>query len=111
MQNEDRKAAHTQPVILFADDDEFCLGVVVKMFNRLGYPVLEARDGHEAIEVFKKNQNRIDLVFDHAIDAVVYGCVMRQSDHLPAHGFPYFNAAQHTSRFNQRHAVIFIIPG
>ncbi len=62
MQNKNGKAADRQPVILFADDDEFCLNVVVKMLNRLGYTVLEARDGKEAIEVYKKNQNRVDLV-------------------------------------------------
>ncbi len=62
MQNEALEAADRQPVILFADDDKFCLNVSVKMLKRLGYTVLEARDGHEAIEVYKKNQNRVDLV-------------------------------------------------
>jgi CheY-like chemotaxis protein len=62
MQKKDVEKSDRQPVILFADDDEFCLSVVVKMLNRLGCSVLEARDGHEAIEVYKKNQDRIDLV-------------------------------------------------
>ncbi|MHA2172384.1 MAG: response regulator [Candidatus Kariarchaeaceae archaeon] len=62
MQNKDRETADRQPVILFADDDKFCLDVGVKMLKRLGYTVLESRDGHEAIEVYKKNQNRVDLV-------------------------------------------------
>ncbi len=63
MQNKDREAAHMKPVILFADDDdEFCLDVGVKMLNRLGYTVLEARDGLEAIQIFKNNQNEVDLV-------------------------------------------------
>jgi CheY-like chemotaxis protein len=55
-------ASDKQPTILFADDDKFCLSVVVKMLNKLGYSVLEARDGHEATEIYKKNQHRVDLV-------------------------------------------------
>jgi CheY-like chemotaxis protein len=62
MPNKDRETAYRQPVILFADDDEFCLDVVVKMLKRLGYSVLEARDGLEAIQIFKDNQNKVDLV-------------------------------------------------
>ena len=62
MQIKDIETAGRQPVILFADDDKFCLNVSVKMLKRLGYTVLEARDGFEAIEVYKKNQNRVDLV-------------------------------------------------
>ena len=57
MQNKDIQTVGSQPVILFADDDKFCLNVSVKMLERLGYTVLEARDGLEAIEVYKKNQN------------------------------------------------------
>ena len=62
MQTKDREADKRQNVILFADDDELCLEVGVRMMQKLGYTVLEARDGHEAIEVYKKNQNRVDLV-------------------------------------------------
>ena len=62
MQNKDRDAGKRQPVILFADDDKLCLGVGVKMMQKLGYSVLEARDGQEAIEVYKNNRNTVDLV-------------------------------------------------
>jgi CheY-like chemotaxis protein len=39
-----------------------CLDVGVKILQKLGYIVLEARDGLEAIEVFLNNQSEVDLV-------------------------------------------------
>ena len=62
MQTEKKINDGRQPVILFADDDAICLDVGVKMLQKLGYIVLEARDGQEAIEVFLKNQSEVDLV-------------------------------------------------
>jgi CheY-like chemotaxis protein len=41
----DEKTENRQPVILFADDDKTCLEVSVQMLQRLGYVVLEAKDG------------------------------------------------------------------
>ena len=55
--NDNRKA-----VALVADDDKLCLDVIVKMLTRLGYTVIKARDGKEAVELFKKYQNDIILV-------------------------------------------------
>lgn len=49
-------------VILYADDDEVCLEVGVRMLQRLGYEVLEAKDGYEAVEIFAKNREKVDLV-------------------------------------------------
>ena len=62
MQDKDHTTKNRQPVILFADDDEICLDVSVQMLQKLGYSVLKARDGKEAIEEYKNNQDRIDLV-------------------------------------------------
>ena len=62
MQNNDKTQCDQQSVVLFADDDELCLDVGVKMLQKLGYIVLDASDGKKAIEVFKKNQNKVDLV-------------------------------------------------
>ena len=62
MQTEKKINDGRQPVILFADDDEICLDVGVKMLQKLGCIVLEARDGKEAIEVFLNNQSEVDLV-------------------------------------------------
>ena len=62
MQTDKKDNDEGQPVILFADDDAICLDVGVKILQKLGYIVLEARDGKEAIEVFRKNQSEVNLV-------------------------------------------------
>jgi len=62
MQTDKKENSERQPVILFADDDAICLDVGVIILQKLGYIVLEARDGREAIEVFLNNQNEVDLV-------------------------------------------------
>ena len=62
MNTDKKENDERQPVILFADDDALCLDVGVKMLQNLGYEVLEAKDGQEAIEVFLKNQSEVDLV-------------------------------------------------
>ena len=62
MQTDKKENDERQPVILFADDDAICLDVGVKILQKLGYIVLEARDGREAVEVFLNNQSEVDLV-------------------------------------------------
>ena len=62
MQIEDKNTENRQPVIMFADDDKVCLDVSVQILQKLGYTVLEARDGQEAIEVYENNQDSVDLV-------------------------------------------------
>ncbi len=49
-------------LILLVDDDETVLEVGVKMLHNLGYSVLEARNGLEAIEVLKKHREEVRLV-------------------------------------------------
>jgi two-component system cell cycle sensor histidine kinase/response regulator CckA len=48
--------------ILLVDDEESVLKVGVRTLNMLGYTVLEARDGHEAVGIYKTDKHRIDLV-------------------------------------------------
>ena len=62
MQTYKKKNDERQPVILFADDDALCLDIGVKILQKLGYKVLEARDGREAVEVFLNNQSEVNLV-------------------------------------------------
>ena len=62
MQTNNKESSNRKPVILFADDDELCLDVGVQILQKLGYSVLRARDGQEALEVFKNNKNTVDLV-------------------------------------------------
>jgi len=62
MQTNNKENSNRKPVILFVDDDELCLDVGVQILKKLGYSVLEARDGQEALEVFENNKNTVDLV-------------------------------------------------
>jgi CheY-like chemotaxis protein len=62
VQTNNKENSTRKPVILFADDDELCLDVDVKILQKLGYSVLEARDGQEALEVFESNKDSVDLV-------------------------------------------------
>ena len=62
MQTNNKKKSNRQPVILLADDEAICLDVGVKILQKLGYSVLQAHDGQEAVEVFESNKNKVDLV-------------------------------------------------
>jgi PAS domain S-box-containing protein len=48
--------------ILLVDDEEMILKVGVSLLDRLGYSTLKAHNGWEAIEIFSKQNNDIDLV-------------------------------------------------
>jgi CheY-like chemotaxis protein len=48
--------------ILFVDDEERVLSVGTKILQRLGFDVLEARNGREALELYTKNKHLIDMV-------------------------------------------------
>jgi PAS domain S-box-containing protein len=49
-------------VILIADDEDLVLEVGVNFLDRLGYTSLTAGNGYEAVEVYKKNRDVINLV-------------------------------------------------
>jgi PAS domain S-box-containing protein len=48
--------------VLLADDEEDVRSVVRAMLETLGYEVIEARDGVEAVELFRRHAAEIDLV-------------------------------------------------
>jgi len=48
--------------VLLVDDEEVILEVGKDLLEAMGYRVLVARDGEEAIEVYRKNQGEIDFV-------------------------------------------------
>jgi len=48
--------------ILFVDDEDMIIEVAQGVVESLGYNVLTARGGKEAIEVYKNNQHKIDMV-------------------------------------------------
>ena len=48
--------------VLFVDDEYVMIEVGQQILKTLGYTVFQVRSGKEAIEVYRKNQNEIDMV-------------------------------------------------
>ncbi len=48
--------------VLLVDDEEIVLGVGKQMLEKLGFSVLTAKNGKEALDVYKTNQNDIRFV-------------------------------------------------
>ncbi|MBW1842022.1 MAG: PAS domain S-box protein [Deltaproteobacteria bacterium] len=48
--------------VLLVDDEDIIIDVAKSILEQLGYTVLIARGGHEAIELYMKNRREIDLV-------------------------------------------------
>jgi len=49
-------------IVLLVDDEDIIIDVGQEILKALGYKVLVARGGKEAIDVYKANQDRIDMV-------------------------------------------------
>jgi two-component system cell cycle sensor histidine kinase/response regulator CckA len=56
--------------ILLVDDEEYIRDLGVELLTDAGYNVLTAHDGEEALELYRKEQNKIDLVI---LDLVIPG--------------------------------------
>ncbi|NIM12766.1 MAG: response regulator [Candidatus Aminicenantes bacterium] len=48
--------------VLLVDDENIFLDVGEKLLNKMGYTVLTAKSGKEAIEIYEKNKDGIDIV-------------------------------------------------
>lgn len=51
-----------QETILLVDDEEMILGVGIQMLGALGYTVLQANSGRDAVEIFSEKHTDIDLI-------------------------------------------------
>ena len=49
-------------VILLVDDEDMIVDVGNPMLEKLGYAILTARSGKDALEIYKKNKDKIELV-------------------------------------------------
>ncbi|MBW1859880.1 MAG: PAS domain S-box protein, partial [Deltaproteobacteria bacterium] len=56
--------------VLLVDDEELVLEVGKELLEVMGYRVLAAKDGREAVEIYRKNQDDIDIV---VLDMVMPG--------------------------------------
>ncbi len=56
------KFVEGQETVLLVDDEDMIIDVGTRMLKKLGYQVFTASNGKEAIEIFKKHQEKIDLI-------------------------------------------------
>jgi two-component system cell cycle sensor histidine kinase/response regulator CckA len=49
-------------IVLLVDDEKALLNVGAKLLKKLGYTVLEAAAGAEAVEIYKEDKDKIDIV-------------------------------------------------
>jgi PAS domain S-box-containing protein len=57
-------------MVLLVEDEEMVLDISQQILKELGYQVLSARDGEEALKVYQANRDRIDIVL---LDLVMPG--------------------------------------
>lgn len=58
----DQSVIHGSGCILVVDDDPAVLEISSKMLSKLGFRVLEACSGHDALSLFRQNRDMVDLV-------------------------------------------------
>ena len=61
-QRYDRKISVGSETVLLVDDETMIVDVSAQMLKRLGYKVLTAYNGQQAIEIFQQNHNEIAIV-------------------------------------------------
>jgi PAS domain S-box-containing protein len=61
-EHDSKQIVEGSETILLVDDEKIILNVGTELLQSMGYQVLVAGNGKEAIEVFKKNQDNIDMI-------------------------------------------------
>ena len=59
--------SHTADLVLVVEDDEMVRSMVSAMLEELGYEVLNAGNGLEAVEIFQEKQDEIGLVLSDVL--------------------------------------------
>ena len=58
----DQKALQGTEMVLFVDDEEIIIDIGSQILSSLGYQVIMAKSGKEAIEIYRANKNKINMV-------------------------------------------------
>ncbi len=61
-QQEPPAAASNQKAILIVDDEEVFIKLINRMIGNIGYTILTATNGHDAMDIFRSHHERIELV-------------------------------------------------
>jgi len=57
-----QKMVEGNGTILVVDDEEMVLSLGSEIVKMMGYDVLEARNGGEAVEIYRENKDKVDMV-------------------------------------------------
>ncbi len=100
-------------IILFADDEDTVLAVGRNMLEHLGFTVLSAEDGLQAVELFRKNAENIilvilDLTMPHLSGDEVYREIRRINNDVPVIVSSGFSRKDVMHRFAGKHLAGFI---
>jgi PAS domain S-box-containing protein len=83
--------------VLLAEDDDSVRVLVERMLTELGYTVLPARDGEEAIEVFHRNREKISLALLDVVMPGKGGKEAYEAMHKEAPGLPVIFMSGYTA--------------
>jgi CheY-like chemotaxis protein len=61
-QRQEKELLRGSGVILLVDDEEMILEIGKDLIEKLGYQVITAPNGKKALEIYKRDQNKIDMV-------------------------------------------------
>ncbi len=68
-----REGDESGGTVLFAEDDELVRGVGIRILNLLGYKVLAAVNGQEAVDLYRESEDRVDVILLDLIMPVLGG--------------------------------------
>lgn len=99
--------------VLFADDEDTVLAVGRRMLQHLGFNVLQARDGREAVDLFRKNAEDLilvilDLTMPHLSGDEVYREIRKISTDIPVIVSSGFSREDVMHRFAGKHLAGYI---
>ncbi|MCK5117095.1 MAG: PAS domain S-box protein [Candidatus Aegiribacteria sp.] len=100
-------------VVLFADDEDTVLAVGRNMLEHLGFTVLSAEDGLQAVDLFRRNAGDIvlvilDLTMPHLSGDEVYREIRRIRDDVPVIISSGFSRKDVMHRFAGKHLAGFL---
>ncbi|MEX1350485.1 MAG: response regulator [Desulfobacterales bacterium] len=61
-QKQDKELLRGSGVILLVDDEEMILKIGKELIEKVGYQVITASNGKKALEIYQRDQNKIDMV-------------------------------------------------
>lgn len=74
--------------ILLVDDEESLRQVTAQVLSKMGYNIIEAADGEEALKIFRERRNDIDLVLTDVIMPEMGGVELAREIHSLHHTMP-----------------------